>query len=168
VIQPIDLTQLKGAIFSDDRKYRYALWRVWRNRGPYLLFIGLNPSTADQLNNDPTITRLVNRAYKFGYGGLIGMNLYALVSTDPRGLTEEGDLAIGQLTDEYLKMGVELTTDHLCGWGSFSQAAKRAPGVYRLLRNPVCLGMNTNGEPRHPLYIKYGAPFRVYTRGRYA
>ena len=71
------------AVFSDCRKYRYALWRVWDESKPVAVFIGLNPSTADEVNDDPTVKRCVNFAQEWGYGGLCMANLFAFMATDP-------------------------------------------------------------------------------------
>jgi len=76
-VKEIDLSIPQGAIFSDDGKYHYSLWRVWSQVRPILLFIGLNPSTASSSTNDPTITRLMVRANNESFGGLLAANLYA-------------------------------------------------------------------------------------------
>jgi len=156
-MKDIDLSIPKGAIFSDDREYRYALWRVWSTTKPMLMTIGLNPSVAGELKDDPTITRLTSRAYKTGYGGLLMSNLYAFVSTNPDRLLNNGN-AVGELTDYYIKEMVKLSEVQLCGWGSFKPVVKRAPVVLAMLTEPYCLGVNTDGQPKHPLYISYDTP----------
>lgn len=88
-MRAIDLSLAKGAIFSEDREYRYALWRVWQPNKILLMAIGLNPSIASELTDDPTITRLQARAYKEGYGGLLMSNLYAFISTNPDNLLNQ-------------------------------------------------------------------------------
>ena len=55
-------TLKKNAKFSGCRTYRYALWRVWDQSNPYVMFIGLNPSTADETEDDPTVIRCMNYA----------------------------------------------------------------------------------------------------------
>ena len=162
--QVIDLNILKGAIFSDDHKYRYALWRVWNLHKPMLMLIGLNPSTAGELNDDPTITRSMVRANKTGYGGLLMGNLYAYVSTDPKILLGMGDF-VGELTDYYLKRMIAMSRRQLCGWGSFPPVVKRAPIVLGMIAEPYCLGVNADGQPKHPLYIGYGVQMKKYHMG---
>ena len=76
----------KHAIISQDDKYRYQLSRIWEEEKPKVLFIMLNPSTADADVDDPTIRRVVNFAKSWGYGGVFVGNLYAFRSTDPKGL----------------------------------------------------------------------------------
>lgn len=158
-MKEIDLSIPKSAIFSDDRKYRYALWRVWNLSRPILLQIGLNPSDANELKNDPTITRGIVRADKEKFGGFLMANLYAFVSTEPKVLLNDGDF-VGELTDYYLKQMIELSARQLCGWGSFPPVAKRAPIVLAMLKEPYCLGKNADGQPKHPLYIGYAVPMR--------
>ena len=156
-MQPIDLSLPKGAIFSEDRKYRYALWRIWQPNKPLLMTIGLNPSVASELKDDPTIIRLQARAYKTGHGGLLMANLYAYVSTNPVHLVNQHD-TVGEYTDYYIKQLVELSERQLCGWGSFKAVVNRAPVVLLMLDNPYCLGRNADGSPKHPLYIGYDVP----------
>jgi len=122
--------------------------------------IGLNPSTAAEINDDPTITRLQARAYKTGYGGLLMANLYAYVSTDPKELLGDGDFGwfVGEHTDYYLRRMIDMSDKQLCGWGSFKPVILRAPTVYSMLKNPYCLGVNADGQPKHPLYISYDTP----------
>jgi hypothetical protein len=160
-MREIDLNILKGAIFSDDRKYRYALWRIWSNTKPLLMLIGLNPSTADEFNNDPTITRGIVRANRNGFGGLLMANLYAYVSTIPQALLGDGDF-VGEFTDYYLRQMIALSEWQLCGWGSFKPVTKRASIVFSMLKNPYCLGVNKDGQPKHPLYVGYDVPMIKY------
>ena len=153
----LDLTIPKGAIFSEDRKYRYALWRVWNLGKPILGCVGLNPSDANEFKNDPTITRGIVRADRNSFGGFIMTNMHGLVSTDPNALLNNPD-AVGELNDYYIKQMVELTESQLCGWGSFKPVIYRASAVYSMLANPVCLGVNADGQPKHPLYVSYATP----------
>ncbi len=155
--QIIDLSIPKGAIFSNDRKYRYALWRVWQPNKPLLMTIGLNPSIASEIKDDPTITRLQVRAYKEGYGGLLMSNLYALISTNPVHLLNQHN-TVGEFTDHYIKQMVILSERQLCGWGSFKPVSRRAPAVLLMLKEPYCLGINADGQPKHPLYVGYSVP----------
>jgi len=160
-MKPIDLSLPKGAIFSDDRLYRYALWRIWNPNKPLLQTIGLNPSVASEIKDDPTITRLMSRAYRLGYGGFLMSNLFALVSTNPKALLNNGN-AVGEFTDYYIQEMVKLTQVQLCGWGSFKPVILRAGEVFKMLSNPYCLGVNADGNPKHPLYIGYDVPMVKY------
>ena len=156
-MKPIDLDIPKGAIFSEDRNYRYALWRIWSRNKPLLMLIGLNPSVVNEVKNDPTITRGMVRADRTGFGGFLMANLYAYVSTDPKTLLGDGDF-VGELTNYYLKQMIEMSERQLCGWGSFKPVVKRAPEVLDMIKEPYCLGVNNDGQPKHPLYIGYNVP----------
>src|SRR5882724_4976365 len=90
-----------GAVLSDCERYRYALWRRWAER-PAVLFVGLNPSTADALQDDPTIRRCIRFAKAWGYGALYMGNLFAFRATDPRAMKAEAD-AVGPDNDGWLR-----------------------------------------------------------------
>jgi hypothetical protein len=155
----IDLTTPMGAIFSLDGKHRYALWRMWSQTRKPLMFIGLNPSTATSITNDPTITRCMARASNDGFGGLLVANLFAIVSSDPSILLNNSE-AIGNETDEYLRQLIGLAGKVFCGWGSFPAAKIRSQEVLKLIPEPYCLGVNAGGQPKHPLYVSYAVPFQ--------
>ena len=90
------------AKFSKDRIYRYALWRIWDDTLPKLLFIGLNPSTADEINDDPTMRRCIRFSKDLGYGGFIMGNIFAYRSTDPKKLKTINN-PIGKRNNFWLK-----------------------------------------------------------------
>lgn len=91
----------KGADLSFDRTYRYSLWRIWNADKPFVLFIGLNPSAADENEDDPTIRRCINFARRWGYGGLYMANLFALRATDPSEMKAH-KRPVGQGNDDVL------------------------------------------------------------------
>ena len=161
----IDLTIPKGAIFSDDGKYRYVLWRSWKANPIIRLQISLNPSSAGALNDDPTITRSMTRANQDGFGALIQENLSAFISTDPKIFLKEG-CQIGAETNEYLKHAIVLTLmsggQVVIAWGSFPGLTWRAAQVLRMIPEPYCLGVNADGQPKHPLYVSYKTPVKRY------
>jgi hypothetical protein len=162
MMKEIDLTVPQGAIFSEDGKYRYALWRVWSTIRKPLCFNGLNPSTANHTMNDPTVIRLMFRADNAGFGGLLVSNLYGLVSSDPSVLLDNGQ-AVGTETDSYIRQMIELADGKvLCGWGSFPAVKLRAETVLKMIPKPYCLGVNKDGQPKHPLYIGYEVPMVKY------
>jgi hypothetical protein len=127
------------------------------------MVICLNPSKASEIMSDPTVTRNMRRASNEGFGGLLMANLYAFVSTDPKALLNNGD-SVGELTDYYLKQMIELSERQLCGWGSFKPVSHRAPIVLAMIKEPYCLGINADGQPKHPLYIGYDKPMVKYVR----
>lgn len=147
------------AVFSDDRRYRYALWREVSglfNEG-CVLFVMLNPSTADATVDDPTIRRCIGFAESWGYGRLAVANLYAWRATDPAELHPTED-PVGPLNDHWI---AELAGDAervVAAWGAdVGPIADRGEVVLqKLLREgPVdALALTAHGQPRHPLYVK--------------
>lgn len=140
-----------GAVFSECRNYRYYLWRMWDETKPTIVFIGLNPSTANESKNDPTIRRVLTFAKNWGYGKVYMMNLFALVSPYPKDLLDCPD-PIGE-NDSYLKT-ICTGKDILFAWGAFTAAKERAYEISVRFPNAYCLGTNSDGSPKHPLYIK--------------
>lgn len=141
----------KGALFSDDRRYRYVLWRIWNPDLPLILFIGLNPSTACETQNDPTISRVIQFAKTWNYGGIYMCNLFAYVTPYPEELKRIIDPICEN--DIHLKAYGSLCQDILFAWGNFKEAENRAKLISSWFSNAICLGKNKNGTPKHPLYI---------------
>lgn len=140
----------KGAKFSKDRKYRYALWRIWDKDKPLVMFIGLNPSTASEITDDPTIRRVQKFAFDWGFGGVIMMNLFAYVTAYPEKLKKHPRHNIqnnSYLIDKAVKC--ELI---IFAWGSFKEAKERAKKVMEMFEG-YALIINKDGTPRHPLYV---------------
>lgn len=141
-----------GAVFSNDRKYRYVLWRIWDDTKPKIMFIGLNPSTASEDLDDPTIRRVKRFAADWGYGGVYMTNLFGIVSPDPSILIESGLDIIGD-NDRWLIDISGKCEAILFAWGAFQEAEDRAKRVVAMFEDAICLGVNKNGSPKHPLYI---------------
>ncbi|MFN0276773.1 MAG: DUF1643 domain-containing protein [Chitinophagales bacterium] len=147
---------LKAATFSKDRKYRYSLLRVWDEVSPILNFIGLNPSKADEENDDKTISNCIAIAMKNGYGGIRMLNLFAIVSTDPKLLLTCED-PLGKNDDhifEYLCSDEE----YVFCWGAFKEARERANFMIEKFTNALCLGQNIDGSPKHPCRLSHETP----------
>lgn len=159
-MKEIDLTIPTGAIFSDDGRHRYALWRVWSQIRPILMLNGLNPSTANGILNDPTITRMMTRAYREGFGGLLAGNLSSYITSNPALLNWNDH--IRPETDEYLRQMIAIADRHLVSWGSFPVSSERVKAVLAMIPEPYCLGVNANGSPKHPLYISYDVKMERY------
>ncbi|MBC8451295.1 MAG: DUF1643 domain-containing protein [Planctomycetes bacterium] len=140
-----------SAELSACRTYRYALWRKWDSTLPYAMFVGLNPSTADEVQDDPTIRRCVRFARDWGYGSLCMVNLFAYRATSPRDMKAAED-PVGPINDRWLK---ELATEAgivIAAWGNHGAFLGRSSAVRRLVPVLHCLGLNKSGEPVHPLY----------------
>ena len=113
----------QGAEFSPDRRYRYALWRIWNEDRPLVMFIGLNPSTANERQDDPTIRRVIRFAYDHGYGGVYMMNLFAFVTPYPASLILEQD-PVGE--NDYWLEKIAIECGATCfAWGAFGEARGR-------------------------------------------
>ena len=151
-----------GAIFSPERLHRYALWRDLHVEGPPLVVIGLNPSTADETRDDPTIRRCRGFAKAWGFEGLVMLNLYAFRSTDPKPMFAAGEAAVGPDNDAtILQVAKDVRSAGgvvLAAWGAFRQAVPRATLLREKLREAEVtlhvLGLSKEGGPKHPLYIK--------------
>ncbi|MGO0305087.1 DUF1643 domain-containing protein [Endozoicomonas acroporae] len=143
----------KDAKLSDCRKYRYALWRTWDAEKSFVMFIGLNPSTADETEDDPTIRRCINYAKDWGYGGLCMVNLFAFRATEPNDMKNAID-PIGPENDEWLKNLSKDAGIIIGAWGNHGSFMNRAKAVINMIPNIKCLKQNFGGEPAHPLYQK--------------
>ncbi|HEM3181939.1 TPA: DUF1643 domain-containing protein [Streptococcus suis] len=145
------------AVLSNDRKYRYVLTREWDENLPKVMFVGLNPSTADEIKDDPTIRRCISFAKEWGYGGFYMVNLFAFRSKNPSDLWREEN-PIGIENDDYIKQYVKLSDKVVACWGEMGSYLNRSKKVLELLDDVYCLIINKSGEPKHPLYIKAGTP----------
>lgn len=162
-----DLFQPKvetGATFSPCRTWRYSLWRIWNSALPWLAMGMLNPSRADEMDNDPTVERCERRADMMGCGSLFVFNAYALRSTDPNGLYNHHD-PVGPDNDAYIRTICFNTKRYggtlIVGWGNHCDAVRpgRTRQILDLIREagvtPMCLKRNKDGSPIHPLYVGY-------------
>jgi hypothetical protein len=147
-----------AAVYSACEAYRYALTRVWAAEAPRLLFVLLNPSTATELRNDPTVERCERRARDMGFGALRVCNIFAWRATDPRALKWAEDPA-GPANDAALREGAAWADRVICGWGAHGRHLGRGGAVEAMLRGEGAalwhLGLTQDGAPRHPLYIGY-------------
>ena len=150
-----------GALFSTDRTYRYLLWRTWDTCEPLVLFVGLNPSTADENLNDPTIRRCIAFAKRFGAGGVIVGNLFAYRATKPRDLFLASD-PLGPQNDEMLVQATRLVSTTVACWGTHGSFLGRSAQVASLLGEVQCLGTTKAGQPRHPLYLRHDTLLRRF------
>ena len=156
--------QRSGAYFSECGKYRYALWRQWANGKRVVAFVGLNPSTADHLLDDPTIRRCIRFSQDWGFDGLVMLNIFGWRATDPKELKAVSD-PIGALNkNAFLNMDDWLDApinDVVCAWGAHGKLHGRGSIVTGWLtgedhkhRKIFCLGKTKSGSPKHPLYLR--------------
>ena len=142
-----------GAVFSDCRKFRYALWRMWDEDKPLVMIIGLNPSTADEKVNDPTITRCISFACSWGYGGVCVTNLFGFRATAPTELKSYHD-PIGKENDAWVHEMAKEAAIKVAAWGNHGKFLNRSVEFLSSLDQLHCIKMNKSGEPAHPLYLK--------------
>ena len=142
------------AVMSPCRKYRYALTRTWDKEKPTVMFIMLNPSTADEHTDDPTIRRCINYARSWGYGGILVCNLFALRATDPEAMKRHPD-PIGDRNDDFIQLAVLSVDKIVIGWGAHGMHRSRQRHMVRMLKDYKlwCFGTTKTGNPKHPLYL---------------
>jgi hypothetical protein len=142
------------ALFSSCRTWRYSLSREVAplDGNGTVAFIGLNPSTADETADDPTIRRCIGFARRWGFARLKVLNLFAFRSTDPAALLAAPD-PVGPQNDSTIREGIRGSDLVVCAWGAFPNG-RRAAEVLPLIAAPHCLGTTKNGSPRHPLYLR--------------
>jgi hypothetical protein len=139
---------IKYAEFSECKKYRYLLVRGWDETRKPVVCIGLNPSTANSEDDDPTITNLCKLLDTMGYGGLYMMNLYAIISSKPEILRSHPN-PIGD-NDKWIR-DITKGQDIIFCWGAFKQAEYRAKKMIEKFPDAFCLGKTSTGKPMHPL-----------------
>lgn len=142
----------RGAEFSPCRLYRYALWRIWDPAAGTVNFIGLNPSTADEQVDDPTIRRCIGFARDWGYGGLVMTNLSAFRATKPAVMKTAAE-PVGRDNDSWLMRVAAEARVVVAAWGNDGAYLGRDHQVRRLMPSLHCLDLTKRGRPRHPLYL---------------
>lgn len=146
----------KTAIISDCGKYRYELSRIWDESKPKVLFIMLNPSTADADIDDPTIRRCIGFAKSWGFGGLYVGNLFAFRSPNPKDLLTE-DNPVGKMNCYHLN-SMSLKCDMVvCAWGNkpiLNKMKAKMPLIYDKASKRHYIELSKDGTPKHPLYLK--------------
>lgn len=146
------------AVYSDCERYRYSLTRVWDQSGDKVMFVMLNPSTATEVQNDPTVERCERRARTLGFGGFRVTNIFAWRDTDPRKMRAATD-PIGPHNDATIIDGTKWADRVIAAWGTHGAHLDRGAAVTKVLRatgQPLFhLGLSKHGHPKHPLYLAY-------------
>jgi len=142
--------------------YRYALWRRWA-AGPQVLFVMLNPSTADQCSDDPTIRRCIGFARHWGFGAVAVGNLFAYRTASPQ-ILKRAPHPVGRANDRWLRSLAAQSARVVAAWGN-EGALLRRDAQMRLLLGPMyVLSLTQRGQPRHPLYVARDAAPRPWPR----
>lgn len=159
------------AYISDCGKYRYTLTRIWQKELPRVLFVGLNPSTADGNKNDQTIRKLIGFCKTWGYGGFTIVNLFAYRSSNPKilaWLLENGKDPIGKENQEIIGSYRESKKYKLSimMWGNnlpkgFEIYANK---IRNILKNPHYFNTTKKGHPMHPLCLPYNTKLKKFSK----
>jgi len=160
----------RKTILSDDRVYRYVLWRDWmddvleleeregNNSAKYAMFIGLNPSTADSTNDDPTIRKCVGFAKRWGYGALCMCNLFACRARHPKDMRKAID-PVGDDNFYHISKCASEAGIIIAAWGNnggfMKQNLNVSAGLASLRIKLKCLLKTDLGFPEHPLFVPY-------------
>ena len=155
--------------FSPDRRYRYTLEHRWDDLLPAeprrIMWVGLNPSTADEQQLDPTLRRIRGFSQAWGFTSFVMTNLFAFRATDPAVMKRAKD-PVGPLNDILLKTTAASCEIVVACWGMHGRHLGRAAQVERLMREHgrvlQCLGTTSAGDPRHPLYVRASAALRPF------
>lgn len=149
-----------NAYFSRDRRHRYWLSRQMSMDPGCVAFVGLNPSTADERTDDPTVRRCIGYAMTWGYGRMLMLNLHAYRSTDPRGL-EYVDDPVGEENATQLLALARAADLVVCAWGANAlhvDAIDIAHTMAATVEDLKCFGLTKDGHPKHPLYLAATTP----------
>lgn len=154
------------AQFSDCEKYRYSLSISWNSDLPRIQFIGLNPSTADEMKDDPTIRRVKGFARDWGFGSVVMTNLFAWRDTDPAAMKKQPN-PVGEPGTFFTPCGTEFSNRNdfylyvsrlqsakaIAAWGLDGGHLYRAAKVKQFLTGLECIRLTKAGHPEHPLYL---------------
>lgn len=146
----------RDAFISEDGLYRYVLTREWAEPdmpSKLVVFVGLNPSTADALVDDPTIRRCVGFAKAWGFNRLLMVNLFAFRATDPRDMKLARDPE-GEFNAPIVGAASSVADLTIAAWGTIGEFKEQGQRYLSGLKNPHHLGLTKGGFPKHPLYLR--------------
>ena len=139
---------IREAEFSIDKKDRYSLKREWDKSKNQILYIMLNPSMADDKNDDPTIRRLIDFTRKFEYGGFLVGNIFTTITPNPKEI--DRSKGISNKNFEELSKLIKKVDQIVYAWG---YTVEEPQLLKELVLSPKCFGKNLIGTPKHPLYL---------------
>lgn len=148
--------------------YRYRLTHRWGRDGSLAMFAMLNPSTATELADDPTIRRCRSFAQREGLSGMTIVNLYAYRATKPHDLWQAGLAGVdtrGPLNEATWLAAISESDLLIAAWGAHAElhvAARARRLVQQVGGRFYCLGRTKKGQPRHPLYVRANKALEPY------
>lgn len=157
----------KGAIFSRCRTWRYTLWRdLTPEAHPTMNVIGLNPSTATEHVDDPTIRRCIGFARWLHCGRLVMTNIFAYRATVPQDMMGMHRFARGVKNDEHILREAQKAQIVVAAWGIHGAFRNRGQEVLKMLVDHGvmvhCFGLTQAGHPKHPLYLPKNTPLEMW------
>lgn len=164
---------ISSAIISECGKYRYRLTRIWDETLPKVIWLMLNPSTANGTEDDPTIRKCIGFAKRWGFGGIEVINCWAFRSSDPKQLYLQHD-PFGQRNWEHIDEVCSESNLLIAAWGceavvrKLNKAGLSAKDTLMQIMNRHCalgidhLGISKTGNPYHPLMLSYDTPRQTY------
>lgn len=164
-----------GALFSPCGRWRRLLWRIWNDTQPLFAFCGMNPSKAGAswAESDNTVDRMIERARRGGFGGLLVANAFSFIETDSTKLDAAvllGTDIVGPENDDAIVYAAKAAPVFVCGWGRPGRLLNRHDAVLDLLRKanivPHAFKLNADGTPQHPLYLPYALQPRRWWNGK--
>ncbi len=157
----------RGAAFSPCGTWRYTLDRDWDASLPGILFVLLNPATADAEKDDSTNTRGIRFAKAWGFGSCIFVNLFAFRTKEPEVMKKAAD-PIGPDNNDFILLEARRANTIVVAWGNDGTFMDRDQAVLDLLKefNLFCMGRTNGGHPKHPLYLPNSTELEVF-RGRH-
>jgi hypothetical protein len=159
-----DITDSRCIWDGPQNEYRYTLLRIWDSTKPRIAFIGLNPSVADERQDDNTVHKCINIARRDGYGSMIMLNAYAYRSTDPKALTTRPDV-VGTGNDHHIAQACKTADKIVVAWGNHATDDRHLTLLKVLDGHKLyCFAKNNNGKPKHPLYVSLTAPLILYNQ----
>lgn len=157
------------AVMSADGRYRQVMRRWIGERFPdeFILFVGMNPSTADALVDDPTCAREWTFARREGYFGMVKCNVGDYRATDPKMLLQDGVEAVSAANLPAIRGLANQAGRIVLCHGKLNKAlAPAGQQLVEILRNDGltlwCFGKNADGSPKHPLYLRGDTPMVLF------
>lgn len=153
----------KQAEISDDQLYRFLLTREWDSNKGKVMWIMLNPSTADAMNDDPTIKKCVSYADKWGYGSIAVVNTNPFRSPNPKEMRGHS-LPVDVWVQNHAVIERESANADMivAGWGNDAEFEALKFFVNRFGNRLFALQVNNTAHPAHPLYLNGSLEPRPY------